>query len=128
MKGVIFHTLKNSNLTNNIRIDVSNIISYRYSKRVFKILDTKNDYKLCIEYYNPMKRVSLFDILIGDAFLETEYIYLPTERRCMNEIDEIMFKQKKLEVYVDKLNNEIIPIEYGKFSYNSYNCVYEKLE
>ena len=121
MKGVIFHTLKNSNLTNNIRVDVSNIISYRYSKRVFKILDTNNDYKLCIEYYNPMKRVSLFDILIGDAFLETEYIYLPTERRCMNEINEIMFKRKKLEVYIDKLNNEIIPIEYGKFSY-------EKLE
>lgn len=127
MKGVIFHTLKNSNLTNNIRVDVSNIISYRYSKRVFKILDTNNDYKLCIEYYNPMKRVSLFDILIGDAFLETEYIYLPTERRCMNEINEIMFKRKKLEVYIDKLNNEIIPIEYGKISYNSYNYVYEKL-
>lgn len=124
MKGVIFHTLKNSNLTNNIRVDVSNIISYRYSKRVFKILDTNNDYKLCIEYYNPMKRVSLFDILIGDAFLETEYIYLPTERRCMNEINEIMFKRKKLEVYIDKLNNEIIPIEYGKIS---YNYVYEKL-
>lgn len=126
MKGVIFHTLKNSNLTNNIRVDVSNIISYRYSKRVFKILDTKNNYKLCIEHYNPLKRVSLFDLLFGNAFLETENIYLPTERRCMNEIHEIIFKQKKLEVYVDKLNNEIIPIEYEKILYN--NCVYEKLE
>lgn len=110
MKGVIFHTLKNANLTNNIKVDVSDIISCRYSKRTFKILDTKNDYELHIEYYNPMKKQLLF---IGDSFVETKQIYLPTGRRCINEINEIKFKQDALKNYVNKLQNEIIPIKYG---------------
>jgi hypothetical protein len=110
MKGVIFHNLKNANLTNNIKVDVSDIISCQYSKRMFKILDKKNDYQLHIEYYNPMKK----QLFIGD-FVETKQIYLPTARRCINEINEIKFKQDALKKYVNKLQNEIIPIKYEDF-------------
>jgi len=104
MKGRIFHTLKNANLTNNIKIDVSNIINCQCYERIFTIFDTKNKYQLHIEYYNPMKDISLFDI----SRVDTKIINLPTKQRCINEIDEIKFKQDALQKYENKIQNEIL--------------------
>lgn len=113
MKGIIFHTLKNANLTNNIKIDVSNIINCQCYERIFTIFDTKNKYQLYIEYYNPMKELSLFDI----SSVDTKIINLPTKQRCINEIGEIKFKQDALQNYVNKVQNEIIPISYADILY-----------
>lgn len=101
MNNIIFHTLTNSSFKFVKTLDVASIFKVYYHKRTFKIIDTKNDFKMIILH----DHINWYSNCIT-------FIYYPTEQRCKNEKNEIEFKKNALNKYIKKLQNEILPRGY----------------
>ena len=101
MNNIIFHRLHNSSFKFVKTLDVSSIFKVYYHKRTFKIIDTKNDFRMII-LHDPINwyRVNF------------TYIDYPTEQRCKNEKNEIEFKKNALDKYIAKVQRDILPRGY----------------
>ena len=109
MNGVIFHTLTSASHKIIKTLDVTNIQYAYYYKRRFNIFDRINKYSFIVIHDNPSSFSNSCTI-----------VSYPTEQRCINQVDEINFKKKKLQEYVYKLQKEIIPISYENTMYNDW--------
>ena len=118
-KALITHNLKGINGWSKLsidKIDVSKIIKIYYCKRSFCIRDVDYKYSLNIEYeYAKTKRyffpifpfsgLSFFSDTTFEQSITKRY---KTENECIDEINEIEQKQKKLNNYIEKLNKQIL--------------------
>lgn len=109
MNNIIFHTLTNSSFKSIKTLDVVSIFKVYYHKRNFKIIDTKNDFRMIV-FHNPINWYSS----------SITFIYYPTEQRCKNEKNEIEFKKKALDKYIAKLQSEILPRGYYEENIENY--------
>jgi hypothetical protein len=107
MSGLIFHNLINSTFKIIKTLDVDVIKHVYYYKRSFKIFDTKNDYQMLV-LHDPPNWYSN----------SITFIQYPTEQRCKNERDEILFKKAALNKYVKKIQNDILPRNFGEIMYD----------
>lgn len=107
MLNVIFHNLQDSSFKLIKKLDVALIERVYYYKCSFKMFDRKNNYKMVV-LHSPLNWSSNSMILVS----------YPTEQRCKNACDEILFKKNALDSYVKKLQNEILPRSYEDTMYD----------
>ena len=122
MKGIIFHTLKGIKGWSELSIstiDIYKIKNIYYEKRLFCIFNKNHPYNLIIEYHEPTESIDLVPginfnggitiSLVSQMNLITDITKrYKTEIEVKNEIEEIKIKQKKIELFKQKIANQII--------------------
>ena len=121
MNGILFHTLKGIKGWGELcisTIDVNKITHIYNKKRLFCIFNKDHPYNLTIKYYEPKESYSLapgisfYGGITASLVKEVQLIAYITKRykteiEVQNEIKEIKMKQQKIELFTQKIRNQI---------------------
>ena len=117
IKGIVFHNLTGiagwSSLSHS-KIDVAKVIEITYSKRSYCIFNRQYKYTIQITYDEPTQYLSY--VMGGKGvYYKTDLTQVITKRYkteldCKIEIDTILNLQKKIDLYMTKMNQDVSTI------------------